>query len=230
MDFSLSQEHEGFLVSLRTYLSDLHEKRVIDLAAVKREYEEDPKALRAKGLAFVKQLGEDGWLGISVPKEYGGRGLGFVEQWLFLEELKYQSLPTGQLLIQSIIPALVFLASEEVRERFLPLCMSGEVMFAIGYSEPNAGSDLAALTTRATKCEGGYKINGAKIWTTNAQNSTHLWLAARTGASSAIAGVAVVSARALTSPNAKRRISDLECRFGAHTMSVPLFRPRARSG
>ncbi len=182
MDFALSKEHQAFREELLAYLDGLRQSRVIDLDAVSEEYDQDPKALQTKGLAFVRQLGKDGWLGIGVPKKYGGRGLGFVEQWLFLEELKYQSLPTGQLLIQSIIPALVFLASDEIRKRFLPLCMSGDVMFAIGYSEPNAGSDLAALTTRATKTDGGYRINGTKIWTTNAQNATHLWLAARTGA------------------------------------------------
>lgn len=182
MDFGLEQKHLDFLAEFRAYLAVVEDDPSLDLDAVRADFEADPKAPRASAKAFVRRLGQDGWLGIGTPKEFGGLGLGFVEQWLFLEELKYNNLPSGQLLIQSIIPALVFLASDAIRGRFLPRCLSGELTVAIGYSEPGAGSDLASLQTRATPTEGGWLINGQKIWTTNAQNATHLWLATRTGA------------------------------------------------
>ncbi len=182
MDFSLEPQHKAFLEELRAYMKALRASGDIDLDAVASEYQSDLKSLGPLGLSFIRRLGHDGWLGVGTPKEYGGQGRSLVEQWLFMEELKYNSLPAGQLLIQSIIPALLFLASPEVRARFLPLCLSGEIMVAIGYSEPGAGTDLAALQTRASRVDGGYRVNGQKIWTTNAQSSTHLWLAARTGA------------------------------------------------
>lgn len=182
MDFALEQRHQAFLRELRAYLHHLERDGVIDLAAVAAELRAAPYETRELGQAFIRQLGEDGWLGIGTPKAYGGMGRSFVEQWLFMQELKYRSLPTGQLLIQSIIPALVMLAPEHVRQRYLPLCLSGTITMAIGYSEPGAGSDLAVLQTRASRVEGGYRLNGQKIWTTNAHNASHLWLAARTGA------------------------------------------------
>lgn len=182
MNFKLDPGHVEFLEDLRAYLVKLRDCDEIDLDAVAEEYQQDLKTLGPRGQAFIKRLGQDGWLGVGTPKEYGGQGRTLVEQWLFMEELKYHSLPAGQLLIQSIIPALLFLASEEVRVRFLPRCLSGDMMVAIGYSEPGAGTDLAALTTRAVPDADGYRVSGQKIWTTNAHNSTHLWLAARTGA------------------------------------------------
>lgn len=182
MDFTLEPQHVQFLTELRSYLSELRASGDIDLDAVADEYQQDLKTLGPLGQEFIRLLGRDGWLGVGTPKEYGGQGRTLVEQWLFMEELKYNSLPAGQLLVQSIIPALLFLATEKVRARFLPQCLSGDIMVAIGYSEPGAGTDLAALTTRATRVEGGYRISGQKIWTTNAHNSTHLWLAVRTGA------------------------------------------------
>jgi alkylation response protein AidB-like acyl-CoA dehydrogenase len=182
LDFALEEKHQSFLSELRAYLKHLEESGVIDLAAVSAEYRDDLMSLRELGTEFIQQLGRDGWLGIGTPKKYGGQGRSFVEQWLFMEELKYRCLPAGQLLIQSIIPALVMLAPDEVRERYLPLCLSGNIMLAVGYSEPSAGTDLAALQTRATRFEGGYRLNGQKIWTTNGHCASHIWLAARTGA------------------------------------------------
>lgn len=182
MLFALEAEHKSFLVELREYLLRLRQSDSVDVDAVLKEHAEDMMSLREHGQSFVRQLGKDGWLGLGTPEEYGGQGRSFVHQWLFQEELKYQGLPTGQLLVQSIIPALVVLAPAHVREAYLPMCLSGELMPAIGYSEPAAGSDLAALQTRATKTDGGYILNGQKIWTTNGHRATHLWLAARTGA------------------------------------------------
>ncbi len=120
-------------------------------------------------------------MGIGCPKKFGGQGRSFLEQFLFLEELHSRSLPNGKLLIKSIIPALAILAPDHIREKYLPLCLSGELRVCIGYSEPAAGSDLASLRLRATPVEGGYRVNGQKMWTTAANVSTHVWLATRTG-------------------------------------------------
>lgn len=181
MHFAIECQHEEFLTEVRSYLKGLFEGDDIDMYAVMAEHSEDLMSLREHGQAFIQRLGKDGWLGLGTPKEYGGQGRSFVHQWLFLEELKYQGLPTGQLLVQSIIPALVLLAPDHVRQAYLPGCLSGEMMVAIGYSEPDAGTDLAALKTQAKPVEGGYILNGQKIWTTNGHCATHLWLAARTG-------------------------------------------------
>ena len=182
MEFCLSDDHKSFLDKIHTYIRSLHDDESLDMPSVIAEHAEDMMSLGENGLRFIRRLGTDGWLGIGTPKQYGGQGLSYIHQWLFNEELKYLGLPTGQLLVQSIIPALAMLAPEPIREKYLPECLAGEMMVAIGYSEPDAGTDLAALKTQATKTEGGYVLNGQKIWTTNAHNSTHLWLAARTGA------------------------------------------------
>ncbi len=182
MDFSLEPHHEEFLAEIREYLSHLERDLGFDLAATA---EANDHSLTGEGRElidkFIRQLGKDGWLGISCPKKFGGQDRSFLEQFLFLEELSSRSLPTGVLLIKSNIPALAKLAPEQIREKFLPQCLSGEVSMCIGYSEPDAGSDLANLKTRATPVEGGYRINGQKIWTTAANVSTHIWLATRTG-------------------------------------------------
>jgi alkylation response protein AidB-like acyl-CoA dehydrogenase len=153
----------------------------MDLDQVARGYGGTLGPLRDRALAFLRQLGKDGWLGIGTPKEYGGQGRSFVEQWLFQEELKYRRLPTGSMLIQAVMPTLILFASEEMKRRFLPLCMSGAPNIAIGYSEPQAGTDLAALTTRAVRTTSGYVVNGEKTWCSHAHTATHIWLAARTG-------------------------------------------------
>ncbi len=182
MDFSLEPRHEAFLAELREYLEHLERDVGFDLAATA---EANEHSLTGEGRElidkFIRQLGKDGWMGIGCPKELGGQGRSFFEQFLFLEELHSRSLPTGVLLIKSIIPALAKLAPDHIREKYLPLCLSGELAICIGYSEPDAGSDLANLRLRATPVEGGYRLNGQKIWTTAANVSTHVWLATRTG-------------------------------------------------
>ena len=181
MDFSLEPRHEEFLAEFREYLLQLERDRILDVAGIRKEHSEDIYSSGPVGKAFIRQLGKDGWLGIGCPKKFGGQGRTFFEQFLFLEELHSRGLPTGALLIQSVIPALVMLTPDHIREKYLPQCLSGELSMCIGYSEPNAGSDLANLRTRASPVEGGYRINGQKCWVTGAHNVTHIWLATRTG-------------------------------------------------
>jgi 3-oxocholest-4-en-26-oyl-CoA dehydrogenase alpha subunit len=168
-----------FLAELRAYLDGL-EPELIE--AARAENTEDPMQPREHGRRFLKRLGADGWLGISWPREYGGQGRTAIEQWLFAEELYDRRLPNGLLTLNSIGPTLMLMGTAGQKAELLPRIRAGELEFAIGYSEPDAGSDLAALRTRAVRDGDHYVVNGQKIWTTGASVATHLWLAVRTGA------------------------------------------------
>ncbi|WP_084735448.1 acyl-CoA dehydrogenase family protein [Actinophytocola xinjiangensis] len=174
----MKAEHLEFLGELRAYLDALDPDLV---AATRAEHIADAMQPRVNGRRFLARLGADGWLGVSWPAEYGGQGRGPVEQWLFAEELCDRRLPNGLLTLNAIGPTLMAVGTDEQKAEFLPRIIAGELEFAIGYSEPDAGSDLAALRTRARPDGDAYVIDGQKIWTTGATVATHLWLAARTG-------------------------------------------------
>jgi alkylation response protein AidB-like acyl-CoA dehydrogenase len=114
------------------------------------------------------------------PADYGGGGKSPWFQFVMVQEFSYWGLPYGGLSVGSIAPALMNFGTEEQKKKYLPGILDGEITFAIGYSEPNAGTDLAALQTRAIRDGDEYVVNGQKIWTSGAHQSTHLWLAART--------------------------------------------------
>ena len=178
MKAAIGPEQLVFLTELRQYLDGL-DPELVD--AARAENTEDPMQPREHGRRFLQRLGADGWLGISWPVEYGGQGRTPIEQWLFCEELYNRRLPNGLLTLNSIGPTLMLIGSDQQKAEFLPRIRAGELEFAIGYSEPDAGSDLASLRTRATRDGDDYVVNGQKIWTTGASVATHLWLAARTG-------------------------------------------------
>ncbi|HEY1971278.1 MAG TPA: acyl-CoA dehydrogenase family protein, partial [Pseudonocardia sp.] len=177
MDMTLTPAQEEFLAGFQAYLNQLD----LDLGEVRASFETDPMEIVGPAREFVRQLGRDGWLGMGWPTEYGGGGRSAVEQWLVLEELAYRRLPSGNLTTSSLGPTLARLGTDEQRERFLPGILAGDIDFAIGYSEPEAGTDLASLTTRATRQGDNYLVDGQKIYTTGAHVATHLWLAVRTG-------------------------------------------------
>lgn len=181
MDFRLEEQHIKTAKEINAYLDGLQSSGKIDLAALAAGHGGRFGDYGPEERAFIAQLGADGWIGLATPKTYGGRGLSFVEQWIFHEELMFRRLPTGSMLTQAVIPSLTLFASAEMKARFLPEALSGKVLMAIGYSEPGAGTDLAALTTRAEAVPGGYKINGHKTWCSHAHTATHIWLAVRTG-------------------------------------------------
>lgn len=176
---ALTAEQERFLHELRSYLDGLDPGLV---EAARSEYLEDPMAIREDGRRLVKRLGADGWLGIGWPREYGGHGRSATEQWLFQEEMYLRKLPAGLLTLSSIGPTLIRAGSEAQRAEFLPRILAGELDVAIGYTEPDAGTDLASLRCRAVRDGEHYLVNGQKVYTTGAHVATHLWLAARTGA------------------------------------------------
>ena len=129
---------------------------------------------------LVRRLGRDGWLGMAFPREYGGGGLGPMEQQIFVNEAARADVPLPSVTLQTVAPTLLAYGSDEQKRTFLPPILAGELHFAIGYTEPEAGTDLAALRTRAIRDGDEYVVNGQKTFTTGAHDADHLWLACRT--------------------------------------------------
>ncbi|WPN45546.1 MULTISPECIES: acyl-CoA dehydrogenase family protein [unclassified Pseudomonas] len=128
----------------------------------------------------IRQMGRDGWLAVGWPKAHGGQGYAATEQLIFFEEANIAGAPLPFVTISTVGPALMAHGSELQKERFLPGIAAGEIMFAIGYSEPDAGSDLAVLKTSARQDDEGFVVNGNKLWTSGAESADFVWLAART--------------------------------------------------
>lgn len=128
----------------------------------------------------VRQLGADGWLGIGWPTEIGGQGLTMVEQSIFSDEATQADVPLPLLTINSVGPAIAAHGTEQQKATLVPGILRGEIHFAIGYSEPEAGTDLASLRTRAVRDGDEYVINGAKLWTGMMEAADYIWLAVRT--------------------------------------------------
>ncbi len=129
---------------------------------------------------IVRRMGSDGWLGVGWPVEYGGRGFGRVEQQIFVNEAARADVPLPAVTLQTVGPTLMARGSQQQKEFFLPKILAGEVHFAIGYTEPGAGTDLASLTTRAVRDGDCYVVNGQKIFTTGGHDADYIWLACRT--------------------------------------------------
>jgi 3-oxocholest-4-en-26-oyl-CoA dehydrogenase alpha subunit len=128
----------------------------------------------------VRQLGEDGWLALGWPAEYGGRGGSLLDQLIFTDEAAIAGVPVPFLTINTVGPTIMRFGTAEQKAAYLPRIAAGEIHFAIGYSEPEAGTDLAALRTRAVRDGDGYLINGQKMWTSLIQYADYVWLACRT--------------------------------------------------
>jgi len=124
---------------------------------------------------FSRKLGARGWIGLTWPKKYGGQERSFLERYVLLEELLAAGAPAGAHWVaeRQSGPLLLRFGTEAQRERFLPAIARGELSFAIGMSEPDSGSDLASIRTRAVRKDGGYVVNGTKVWTSNAHRSQY---------------------------------------------------------
>lgn len=129
---------------------------------------------------LIKRMGADGWMGVGWPKEYGGHGLGEVEQTIFANEAQYHDVHLPAVTLQTVGPTLIRYGTEKQKQMFLPRILAGDVHFAIGYSEPDAGTDLASLRTTARRDGDHYVVNGQKMWTTGGHQADYLWLAVRT--------------------------------------------------
>jgi 3-oxocholest-4-en-26-oyl-CoA dehydrogenase alpha subunit len=129
---------------------------------------------------LVRRMGADGWLGIGWPVEWGGQGRSMIEQLIFTDEAAKAGAPVPFLTINTVGPTIMQYGTEEQKREFLPKILAGEVHFSIGYSEPDAGTDLARLTTKAVRDGDEYVVNGQKMWTSLIQYADYIWLACRT--------------------------------------------------
>lgn len=129
---------------------------------------------------LLRRIGADGMLGLGWPVEYGGQGRGPDEQFVFFDEAYRAGAPVSMVTLNTVGPTLMKYGTEEQKDSFLPRILSGDLVFAIGYSEPSAGTDLASLRTRAVRDGDDWVIDGQKIFTSNAQNADWIWLACRT--------------------------------------------------
>jgi alkylation response protein AidB-like acyl-CoA dehydrogenase len=127
-----------------------------------------------------RALGAAGLLGVAWPVEYGGHGLTALEQYIFGEEARRVNAPLPMITLNTVGPTLIQYGTDEQKNKFLPAILKGEVDFAIGYSEPGAGSDLASLRTAAVRDGDEFVINGSKMFTSGAEFADYVWLAART--------------------------------------------------
>ncbi|MFP6640117.1 MAG: acyl-CoA dehydrogenase family protein [Myxococcota bacterium] len=146
------------------------------------ERREGIRSLEGGGMyrEVVRQMGKDGWLGVGWPEEYGGGGLTTLEQLIFIGELRRAGAPLPFVTLSTVGPALMAHGSEEHKREFLPRILAGECHFSIGYTEPDAGTDLASLKTAAVQDGDEWVINGTKIFTSGADDADYIWLAART--------------------------------------------------
>jgi len=128
----------------------------------------------------VSLLGKDGWLGIGWPVEYGGQGRSIEEQFIFFDEVQRAGLPFPFVTVNTVGPTLMAYGTEEQKRKFLPGILAGDIVFAIGYTEPEAGTDLASLKTRAVRDGDGWVVQGNKIFTSGANTADYVWLACRT--------------------------------------------------
>ena len=174
MDFGWNREHLAFREEVRAFI------RAWRTPALLEEYGRLHGGQGPEIRRLHAALEERGYMRMCWPVEDGGLGRDPLYQFHFIEEMDYWGMPYGNLTFTSIAPALRAHGSEDQRRRYLPGIWSGELHFALGYSEPNAGTDLASLRTRAERDGDTWVVNGQKIWTSLAECSTHVWLAVRT--------------------------------------------------
>ena len=173
MRLELSPPSQALRKQLRAYFADL-----IDDDA-RRELVDQTEG----GPTFdriYRQMGKDGWLGLGWPTEYGGRGADPEALYVFYDEAIRANAPLSLVTLNTVAPALMAHGSQQQRDFFLPRILAGELIFAIGYTEPDAGTDLAALRTRAVRDGDELVINGNKVFTSAAIYADWIWLAVRT--------------------------------------------------
>ncbi len=174
MDFTLTPEQKKWRQEVREGLREAADPELV--ASMRTSGEPEGPAVRR----FMAALSERGWLGMNWPREYGGLEKSATEQLIFFEEIQYLGAPMPSLTITSVAPTIMRFGTEENRQTWIPRIAAGEVETAIGYSEPDAGTDLASLQTRAVLDGDEWVVTGQKIWNTAAHVSTHEWLACRT--------------------------------------------------
>ncbi len=172
MYIELTPEQRHLQAEFRQYFQNL----ISPEESAEMEVDRHGKAYRA----IIRRMGADGKLGVGWPKEFGGLGLGPIEQQIFVNEAARAEVPLPAVTLQTVGPTLQTYGTELQKKKFLPAILAGEVHFAIGYSEPEAGTDLASLRTSAVRHGDEYIVNGQKIWTTGGHDADYVWLACRT--------------------------------------------------
>ncbi|MCB1743704.1 MAG: acyl-CoA dehydrogenase family protein [Gammaproteobacteria bacterium] len=176
MDFAFTPENERFRAEVREFL-DAH---VTDTVRAEIDASSAGEPIGPATRELIARIGEQGWIGMSWPEEFGGRNADLIDQYIFEEELARARVPLnlGNFIEQA--PAIMSAGTEAQKRYFIPRMVRGEISFALGYTEPSGGTDLASLRTRAVEDADGFVINGQKVFTTRAEQSTHIYLMART--------------------------------------------------
>ena len=181
MNFNFTKEEEQFINEVKVFIAEEKKKSNADVVfAPNREADAQTKIDSPERRDFMKILSSKGYLGMSWPKEYGGQEKPGIYDYILNEELCRVGAPSPGKGVGSIGQTIIHHGSKKIKDEFLPQILSGEIDFALGYSEPGAGSDLASLQLKAEKKKGGWLINGQKIWTSSAHVADWYWLAART--------------------------------------------------
>jgi len=180
MDFRFTEDEEAFRREVRHWLEQEIPQRWIELDPGIWEETEESWALARK---FQRKLGEQGWLAPAYPKEYGGLELSHMKRLILAEELAYNRTPISieeEITVNWVGPSIMLFGTEKQKKEYLTKIARGDIIFCLGYSEPNAGSDLASLQTRAVEAGDEYVINGQKTWCSYGHLADYCWLAART--------------------------------------------------
>jgi alkylation response protein AidB-like acyl-CoA dehydrogenase len=173
MYLTYTQEQAALRDELRAYFAELMTPDRIESLS---KGELDGPAYKE----IVRQLGQDGWLGLAWPEEYGGQGRTLLDQYIFFDESQRAHVPVPFLTTNTVGPTIMAYGTDAQKAFFLPKILKGELHFSIGYSEPAAGTDLASLKTTAVRDGDHYVINGQKMWTSLIQHADYIWLACRT--------------------------------------------------
>jgi alkylation response protein AidB-like acyl-CoA dehydrogenase len=171
MDLTLTDEEQAFQDEVRAWLEENHPGPEPDSEEAKFEFRR----------AWQRKLHDAGWAGISWPKEYGGRGATLIEQAIFSEEMARSKAPSPANVLGLVMggPVVIAHGTEDQKERFLEPILSAEEIWCQGFSEPESGSDLASLKTKAIRDNGGWRVTGQKVWTTYAHEAKWCMLLAR---------------------------------------------------
>jgi alkylation response protein AidB-like acyl-CoA dehydrogenase len=176
MDFEFSQQERDFVKEVDQFIRDNYDEEVMDVTRENMAQICDTPKRRA----FMKKVAEKGWLGLTWPKEYGGSDIDGVYEYLLNEKLSSVGAPQIGKGVGIIGKTLIRHGTEKLKQEFLPQILDAEIEFAVGYSEPNAGSDAAAMRLKAERKGHGWVLNGQKMFTTSAHFADWYWVGART--------------------------------------------------
>jgi 3-oxocholest-4-en-26-oyl-CoA dehydrogenase alpha subunit len=176
MDFEFSEAEQEFVAEVEAFIDANRDPEVMDVTRENMSQLVDTPKRRA----FMRKLGEQGWLGMTWPKDYGGKEVSGIYEYLLNERLAAVGAPQIGKGVGIIGKTLMRHGSEKLKREFLPKILNNDVEFAIGYSEPQAGSDAAAMALKATRDGDGWRLNGQKIFTTSAHFAQWYWVGART--------------------------------------------------